>query len=279
MSVPCKKRNILVIGGTGRLGRLIFYYLKKANHDVIYTHHKNGFADSLKFNFFKDNVEDLPGFNDIEIIIFAAKVEFEKDSGKLERAMRRFIKKCEKKRILYISSDAVFDGNKKGGLYSQWNEVCPNNQYGRNLVLCENIIEDSCESSCVIRPCSLYGYSLGELDPRLSEARQLLLSGREYRRYDDMYRSFLSYHQTASIIARFSLLIWTGTYHLSGRRFSVYDFTFRAMKALKVPTEKLIRGKMPADPDLLKDTSLKTEVLLKFCAEKPWSLIKSLKIL
>jgi dTDP-4-dehydrorhamnose reductase len=274
MAVPCKKRKVLVIGGTGRLGRLIVHYLKKAGHDVIYTHHKNGFADSLKFDFFRDDISDFPDFNDFEVVIFAAKVEFEANIQRLENAMKYLTSTCSRtKRFVYVSSDAVFDGEKPGGMYAENDPVCPKNTYGKNLAMCEEIVAFQCFNYCIVRPGCIYGYSMGELDPRLEEARRILISGKFYERFEDMFKSYLSYKRTAEWISKVAMEKFFATgkelhgiVHVSGSRLSIFDFTFKAMKVLGVSTEKLIKNKMPTDnTSLLKDTSLKTEILLKVC--------------
>lgn len=289
MLVPYKKRKALVIGGTGRLGRLIVHCLKQAGHDVIYTHHENGFADSVKYDFFNDNAAEIPGFDDIEIIVFAAKVEFEKDPKELEDAMMRFVMACGgNKRIVYVSSDAVFDGEKPGGLYAESDPVCPRNQYGINLVICETIVKLYCPNHCIARPACIYGYSMGELDPRLEEGRKVLESSKPYYRFGDMFKSFLSYGQTAQWIARIATerisisdMDFRGVIHISGYCQSMFGFTLSALVALGCThIANLRENGMPVLSDglFLKNTSLDSslaECLLEDC---PRSISTSLRI-
>ncbi len=101
--------------GTGFLGRVIADQATSLCGGVVSTYNQNKFFDSsIKFDFFKDNIAEILGGKKIDVVIIAAKIEFMEDKEILEGAMRKFLEYCEGKRLVYLSSDGIFDGEKGG---------------------------------------------------------------------------------------------------------------------------------------------------------------------
>jgi len=145
-----KKRALVV--GVGYLGRQIYNLLCPICSKVIKTNYSN-LSSSQKFDFFQDDIGEIVGFERLDIIFLSAKIEFHSDTEQLKEAMKRFIEKCWQKRVVYLSSDGIFDGTK--GDYKESQEASPVTPYGRNLQLCEKLIQVHLKDYCIIRPSYL----------------------------------------------------------------------------------------------------------------------------
>lgn len=64
---------------------------------------------------------------------------------------------CKKNiRLVYISSNAVFDGN--AAPYREESPTNPINRYGRIKVECENLVRRVCPEAAIVRPILMYGW-------------------------------------------------------------------------------------------------------------------------
>ncbi len=245
---------------------------------VVMTHRTHRkFDDSKPYDFFHDDPGKVFAGEKIDTVIIPAKIEFTEDSAALGQAMERFLEFFKDSRIVYISSDGIFDGTK--GDYNESDQPHPVTLYGRNLELCENLVQKQVKNYCIIRPSYMYGFVGGVLDERLETARKELSEGKEISRFTDMYKSPLSYHQAAEIISALALSDYVGTVHISGERMSVYDFTREGMEALGVSTTGLHGVPMPSPrPDgMLPDTSLTSTLMTERTGIAPLSIRESLK--
>lgn len=269
--------NTAVIG-TGFLGVALVRALSLRGHAVVPTHHRNQkFDDSLSFDFFRDDPEIIFAGKSIDLVIIPAKIEFVEDSAALDWAMERFISYFRNARVVYISSDGIFDGTK--GDYAESDQIHPVTLYGRNLKLCETLVRNQAKNHCIIRPSYMYGFVSGVLDERLEAARTELNQGKEVLRFTDMYKSPLSYWQAAETITALALSDYVGTVHISGERMSVYDFTREGMEALGVPTMRL-RGVLmpiPQPEGMLADTSLNSALAQELTDIVPLRIQESLR--
>lgn len=262
-------KTILVIGSSGFLGRQITSILA-SQENVIKTHFQNSlYPDSIRYDFFNDDIENLLDKQKMDVVIFAGMVE----TSPLEivrTSMERFAKACKKRRVIYLSSDGIFDGQK--GLYSEKDVQNSQTLYGKNLAACENIIANQCKSFCIVRPSYIYGFSNGTLDDRLTKTRETLEAGKEVALFDDMFKSPLGVRQVAKAVVNLSTLDYVGIIHVAGQRMSVYEFHCQAMSALKVNTANLKSCKMPTDKGFLRDTSLDISMWQKITNSKPESI-------
>ena len=109
------------------------------------------------------------------MVVIAANMAFEAANPTCEFTLfkqqaERLIQGCRQCRVLYVSSDGVFDGKK--GKYAESDIPSPVTLYGRNLHYLEELVQSFCTNYCIIRPSYLYGYSLSQLDQRLSLIRR-----------------------------------------------------------------------------------------------------------
>ncbi|MCB0182908.1 MAG: sugar nucleotide-binding protein [Caldilineaceae bacterium] len=208
--------------------------------------------------------------------MFAAAVEMNQPTAKLERAMRQLLPQVSGYRFIYISSDAVFSGER--GLYTEAAQPDPINGYGRNLVLCEQLVQAMVADYCIVRPSYIFGFVNGQLDARLSRTRDTLLAGDESRAFENYYKSPLSVHEVAEAVVRLTQSEFIGPLHVAGPRMNAYDFHRQAMDALAVDTSNLIPEPMPTDTNLMPDTSLDSSRWWAMRGSQPMSIRDALQI-
>jgi|TARA_B110000003_G_C16642270_1_gene530622 dTDP-4-dehydrorhamnose reductase len=156
------KPKVLIIGASGLIGSNLYRYLYKKKFQVIGTFYKNEKMKKnfFKFNILKDKFEKVFNLNLISHVVIASGGEkkldnieknykFEKEIG-YER-IKRIIDECSLKKIklIYISSDAVFDGRK--GNYSENSKRKPINKYGKIKYLTEEYIKKKINNYIIIR--------------------------------------------------------------------------------------------------------------------------------
>ncbi len=264
-------KKILLIGSSGFLGRVLYQHLS-VPFEIIPTHttHKV-FENSEPYDFFHDNVQNLLEKYSPDCVIMAAAVEIDTDE-RFEARVQTFARACQSCYLVYVSSDALFDGRK--GNYSETDPPSPITTYGRNLVYFEAQVQTHCYNFLIIRPSYLYGFSVGVLDSRLEKTRTHLNAGETMRYFDDMFKSPLEVTQTARVMTKLIEAKRTGIIHVAGERKSVYDFHLEAMQALGVNATNLKAVQLPKNSGLPRDTSLDISLMKQL--ENPHSISKSL---
>lgn len=180
-------KKILLVGSSGFLGKSLYKHLSP-NFEVVPTHTTNPvFEKSERYDFFRDNIRTLLEKYTPQIIVMAAAVEKDVDTELFRTRVQSFVNGCHSHRLVYLSSDALFDGKK--GNYSESDLPFPTTPYGRNLEFFEGQIQTRVSNYLMIRPSYLYGFSLGVLDSRLAKTLVLLEAGETVSYFDDMYKS------------------------------------------------------------------------------------------
>jgi dTDP-4-dehydrorhamnose reductase len=259
------RQKVLLLGSSGFLGRALYQEFSNS-FDIVPTHTTNKvFEASEPYDFFSDDVQIFLDKHSPDLVVMAAAVE--KDAGENYRArVQDFVMACHSKYLVYISSDALFDGTK--GNYSETDPPSPITPYGRNLAHFEKQIQSHVPNHLIIRPSYLYGYSVGVLDSRLENAGQHLNAGETLSYFDDMYKSPLEVGQAAKFIACLVAQKYQGTVHVAGERKSVYKFYLESLQSLGVDTSKLKVSKMPTASAWPRDTSLDISLLTKLRGTK-----------
>lgn len=256
-------KKLLLIGSSGFLGRALYQKLS-SSFDVIPTNATTKvFEHSEACNFFSDDLQALLDKHSPDIVVMAAAVEKDPEEN-YEARVEQFVRACQSCYLVYISSDALFDGNK--GNYSDTDLPSPITAYGRNLVYFETQVQTQVVNHLIIRPSYLYGYSMNVLDSRLENAKARLESGETVYYFDDMYKSPLEVNKAAQLMTKLIKLHHQGIVHVAGERKSVYGFYLESLQSLGVNTSNLKASKMPVNSGLPQDTSLdssKVQQLLK----------------
>src|SRR3989344_6557679 len=254
----------VAIIGTGYLGRTVVANFKNHGIGVVHTYNtQKYFVDSVHLDLFFQNLADIISLAEIDVVVFTSMIEDSLDTEAVLEAMRRAFSACKDKRVVYVSTDAVFDGQK--GQYVETDTATPITAYGRHKKLCEDLAQKIIPNCCIVRPSYIYGFSLGKLDNRLNKAQALAQSGQSIKKFVDMFKSPTEVNQLAEIIAAVSGADFRGVSHACGKRLSVYEFFKQALAALGEQTDSLEPDHMPenAPPEYLTDPSLDSTFLKK----------------
>src|SRR2546429_113381 len=261
-----QQQRILLLGSTGYLGRTLMTQLQQTVQ-VIPTYRTRAlFANSHRYDFWTDNIRSLVEHHQIDTVIIAAKMAYEAADPACEftifqQRAERLIRGCQHCRVVYISSDGIFDGKK--GNYNESDIPTPLTLYGRNLQCLEEMVQNFCQDYCIIRPSYLYGYSLSQLDRRLSSVRTRLLTGERLTYFTDMIKSPMEVNQVAKAITLLACSEYVGIVHVAGIAMSMYDFYREAMSGLGISSEHLYPAQMPTDLPHPRDTSLDITLMKK----------------
>lgn len=247
---------MIVIGGSGYLGgEIVRLAIERGGQAAVIFTHRSAPRDprSHRYDFFAD---DLPQAVRVDPgpIIFAAAVEYGSDAGALTPALSRFLDRVGDRRLIYLSSDGIFSGAR--GEYREDDPPDPTTPYGRNLLLCEEMIAARHDDHAIIRPSYIYGYARGRLNTRLQRTADALGRGDSVTLFDDMSKSPIDVDTLAGAVLGIAEETYRGILHIAGERMSVYDFHRRAMEALGIDTARLRPEPMPVDRGYTRDTSL-----------------------
>lgn len=233
--------TLLVVGGTGLLGSTV---VERAT-DATAVSRTTG------YDFFDDDPADLVDTHNPDAVVVAATVEqADVPPDTYAASVDAFVDACRDRRLVYVSSDAVFDG--EAGQYAPGDERSPRDQYGRRLVAFEDAVADHA-NAVVLRPS--YVYEGAPLSPRLAAARDALADG-SYDRFDDAYRSPAHAVDVATAVCELADGDQGGVFHVPGPRLSVYEFHRRALDAVGVDTDGLRATRTPDEMDVARDRSL-----------------------
>ncbi len=273
-------QRVLLLGSAGYLGRILTTLLQQSC-SVVPTHRTDAyFAGSLHYDFWTDDINPLVEYYGSELIIIAANMAYEAAgegihfTGFQQRA-ECLIQGCRHRRVIYISSDGIFNGKK--GNYIETDIPTPSTQYGKNLKYLEERVQALCSNYCIIRPSYLYGYSLSQLDSRLTLIRERLLAREHLTYFTDMMKSPMEVNQVAKAISWFALSNYIGIVHVAGPTMSIYDFAWKAMQSLGVPCDQLQPSIMPPNFPHPRDTSLDSSLMKKLTSIEPVSIDQALK--
>lgn len=173
-----KKKNILITGGHGYLGKIFV-------HQAI---------NSKNFNVFclSDRIESLSEdtFKPDVIVHLAYKnIGFKGDIIKENYSNLNFLSNIAIKNnahFIFLSSDYVFkeDKNKQ---YLINNDYCPNTDYGHSKVVCENYVKNNFTKSTILRTSMLYGYYNKNRDNFVRSAFDKFSNNENFEVYDNVF--------------------------------------------------------------------------------------------
>lgn len=239
--------NVLVIG-SGFLGTNIVNEYRNNGIRVIGTNFNNESDNGVHVDITNTNsiVNCVEKYSPDIIINCAANVNvdaLEKDE-RLAFSVNAYgaeniarVCKNYKIRLLHISSDAVFDGNK--GMYEEDDEINPINIYAKSKVLGEKLISENLENYVIIRTNFFGFHSEGKF--LFNWILSKLKNNEEFPAFNDVFFNPLEVTDLSRLIYQLSEKDFSGILHLSS------DEVFSKFKFAKIISEsfgfdsKLIR--------------------------------------
>lgn len=177
-----------------------------------------------------------------------------------------------KSRLIYISSNAVFDGCNP--LYSEPAPVNPINYYGQLKVEAENIVGGSDLSWAVIRPILMYGWpGRGGRDNLVTRWVRSLEDGKPVNVVDNVFSKPLPAWSCAEVIWEVIRRGRTGIYHVAGKdHLSLYQVAIQVAEVFELDERLITPVPNSYFPDIAprpRDTSFETEKMEKDLGVKP----------
>lgn len=147
-------------------------------------------------------------------------------------------------RLVYYSSDLVFDGKKS--LYTESDTPNPLSLYGETKLKGESVSLDiNPGMTAILRTAIVYGKGSGKRPSFIESTIEKSRDGMGIVAFTDQYRSFLYVEDSANAVAGIIDRKLTGVYHAGGdERMSRYDFMLTLFKKMSLPQETLVPAKM-----------------------------------
>ncbi len=144
-------------------------------------------------------------------------------------------KECGSK-IIYISSNAVFDGSNSP--YREEDEVNPLSYYGETKVVCERLVRNSGLDNAIVRAILMYGWHNSA--ERQNMLTWILGSKTPLKIVSDIYSTPLLALNCAEAIWAITEKEKTGVFHIAGADcISIYDFALKIAEIFKLDKSML----------------------------------------
>lgn len=221
-----------ILGSSGILSKSITSVLNKKNYKII---SRRGSQEFIKTNIFKKNLKKKNEIwmNKIKskdtLLILSSlgsmkKYESDAEVKNFINSLKFILKKINKKiKIVFFSSDMVFDGEKL--LYSDLSKTNPINNYGKTKKKIENFIKKNFKNFLILRLCKIYSKNIRD-QSIYSEAYYDLKKNKKLNLFYDQKVHYMSIVEFKRIIKKIlSKKNIKGTYNCPGSFFlSRYDF-------------------------------------------------------
>jgi dTDP-4-dehydrorhamnose reductase len=223
-------KRIVITGGRGQLGVELIYLLRKQYHVFAPTRNELDITQKRQVEQYMDDVQPYA------IIHAAAYTQV--DSAEIDPSMpilvnavgTRFIATAAEKvgaRMLYISSDYVFDGVQQSP-YAEEDIPSPINVYGLSKLAGERFVASICSRYSIIRSSWLYG-TAG--DNFVAKVIDMAKQGKKIRMIDDQIGSPTNVEDLAKFIKHLLQIDSHGIYHASNEgSCSWYEFAATIVK-------------------------------------------------
>ena len=226
---------IIVTGASSSPGYKIALKLS-GKYDVlaVYNDHKIDGVNSMKFDITKEPERLISDYKP-ELLVHAAaigNVDFCEENKEVcynvnVLSLRRLFSEAHRKgsKIIYISTDYVFDGKK--GLYKENDIPRPINYYGLTKFVGEEMALS--HGGAVIRIAAVYGTGYGRTNFGKFIVEKLSKREKVNAAYDQYISPTLN-TQIGDAVLKLAEKEFRGVVHISGPRMSRYDFSLEICK-------------------------------------------------
>lgn len=263
-------KKILLIGSSGFLGSTILNLFPKGvdvwqtsryvqkNYDAS---KKIARVDLTRLDIFEKNLNRIKP----DIVINAARIHpYEGEPKHTKKIMNRFVNliKSIDSKLIYFSSDAIFDGLK--GNYRENDKPKPLTDYGKAKLISENIIRTNLDNFIIIRTSYIYSNDRKKQDKRTQDLINRINNNIDIIGYNNMYRSPILVNDLAKICLKLIKQNYSGTIHIAGKKESVLSFYKKIIKHHGYNPNKIVSASLDeSSRKIARDTSLNTDLVKK----------------
>jgi dTDP-4-dehydrorhamnose reductase len=152
-------------------------------------------------------------------------------------------------RLIYLSSDMVFDGSK--GDYSEIDQPNPINFYGRTKLASEHRLMENIHQTAILRVNLTYGKPRAGGTSFSEEVINSLKLGNPYHLFSDQFRSFISVKNLCQCVWEIAETGWTGLMHLGGSQpTDRVTFAHKLVEKAGLNSNLLIASSIGASPEV-----------------------------
>ena len=242
--------KLLVIGGSGFLGLHLVMLAQKQGWKVYASYYQNPMKGTEDCHWMPLDIRDenavVNSITSVEpdvIIHTAYTMNLDILHEVIIDGTHNVVNALKKSsiRLLYISTDVVFDGKK--GWYQETDTVNPINEYGRAKAKAEAaVLEHIINSALIVRTSLITG--LKKQDPRTREIRENLQNQQPTKLFVDEYRCPIEVNNLTHALLELARLPYTGILHVAGaERLSRYEFGVALAEYFHLSPASLIPSK------------------------------------
>lgn len=236
--------SFLILGGNSMMGKNFRKYLKKNNIDFTFTTRRKKISKNAIFFDINKKIKIKKKFSNVFFFIGGNKKflsdKNEKDFNKFNSNCIRCIKFFHKNgsKIIFISSDAVFEGSKKKKLNENVKTI-PIYKYGIHKVYIENEVKKLKTRYAIIRLPKVISSDTVFFKNRIKK----LLNKKNITVFDDYYFAPITIDYLIKVLMNKKI---EKIIHLSGIKITYYNFFKKLVNYLKV-NKKLLKRKSLKD--------------------------------
>jgi dTDP-4-dehydrorhamnose reductase len=283
-------KNLLFIGASGLIGTSFLDRYKK-KYNIVYTHNKNRFKKSIKFDVKKNKISYLmKKCNPLNTVIYAPSISNHSNVFKNQKISNLINVKCNinqlkqlrglKCKLIFLSTQMVYNGKK--GYYKETDLTKPILLYAKQKLEIENYIKNNINNYLILRLSKVIGIKKDKKDPINNFIKQIKKDN-SYKLATDQYSNFLYIDDLIKILEIGIEKNITGIFNVGGNlRASRFDFYTQILKQNKIKKfnhkiKKCEMDDLNFQEKQPKDTSLNINKLKKIFGYTPKSYINFLK--
>lgn len=235
-----KEKKVLILGSSGMFGTALESVCKRKNMECEGLTHKDleiTHPDELKSlvkKYKPDIIINSIAISSIDACEFDPQKAFDVNSI----AVLNLARVCKENNIILVqvSTQAVFDGSKSKGFYTENSQPNPTNIYAASKYSAECFVKNICPKYYIVRLPTLFGKRKNKNMAFVDKILNSIKEGKELRISDDKIDSFGYTKDLAELLV--SILkreLPFGVYHLTNSgKASYYEFVLELIRLLKV---------------------------------------------
>ena len=218
--------DVLIIGGDSMIGSALFKHLKQCQQTVVATTRNKVEKSEQIFLDMAAPIDDWPDLPSAKTWVIVAAIarlaECRKDPEASYKVNFLAVKELTQRakesraRVVFLSSDKVFDGLQKSR--SEEDPTCPQSEYGRQKASAEKIVLNTSHDNLVIRLTKV----LSQDDSLFTAWRDAFMHGEPVKAFTDMTLAPVSIDTVVIGISRAINKNISGILHFSGPKDTTY---------------------------------------------------------